>query len=128
MIFVIDLVFSESKRGLQKEAKSTEFLYSAERPRRVISKPCCVKGIPLFPRNLKLNYPRNKLISYKCPLLWKTQPKLCQICANLICVIDLIFSESKKRFKEKARSKEFPYFSEKPGTGISKQNFLNLKQ
>ena len=29
----------------------------------------------------------------------------------VICVIDLTFSESKKRFQKKARSKEFPFCS-----------------
>ena len=124
MIFVTDLIFSESKRGLDKEAKSTEFLCSAERPSRGISKPYYVKEIPLFPRNLKLNYPRNKLIPCKLSLLSKTQPKLFQICTNLICVIDLIFSESKKHFKKKARSKEFPYFSESQGQAFQNQTML----
>ena len=54
----IDLIFSESKNRFQKKAKSKEFLYSPERPRRAISKPNYVKGIPLLTRNLKLNYPR----------------------------------------------------------------------
>ena len=33
--------------------------------------------------------------------------KFFQICANFICLTDLIFSESKKRFQQKAKSKEF---------------------
>ena len=101
-----------------------EFLYSPERQRRVISKPNYVKGIRLLPRNSKLNYPTNKLVPYKCSLLWKTQSKLFQICANLICVIDLIFPESKKRFQKKARSKEFRYFLEDQGEAFQNQTML----
>ena len=75
MICVIKLVFSESKKSFQKKARCEEFPYSSERARRGISKPNCIKGIPLLSRNLELNYPRNKLIPYKCTLLWKTQNK-----------------------------------------------------
>ena len=34
-------------------------------------------------RNLKLKYRRNKLITKKCPVFWKTQPNLFQNCENL---------------------------------------------
>ena len=44
-------------------------------------------------------------------------------CLN-ICVIDLTFSQSKKCFQKKTRSKEFTYFSERPRTGISKPTYV----
>ena len=73
-ICVTHLIFSKGKKRFQQKAKSKEFLYSPERPRTGISKPNCVKVVYLLSRNLKVNYPRNKPIPYKCPILWKTQP------------------------------------------------------
>ena len=40
-------------------------------------------GMPLFSKNLKIQYLRNKLILYKFPASWKRQAKLFQNCANL---------------------------------------------
>ena len=42
----------------------------------------------------------------------------------VISVIDLVFSKRKKSFQEKARSKEFPYSSERSRTSISKPNYV----
>ena len=39
--------------------------------------------MPLLSRNLKIYFPRNKLIPYKSRVLWKTQRKLFQNCAKL---------------------------------------------
>ena len=36
VIFVIEIMFSESKKRFQVKAKSKEFLYSPERPKRGI--------------------------------------------------------------------------------------------
>ena len=82
-------------KPFRKKARAKEFFYSPERPRTGISKPNCVKVVSLLSRNLKLNYPRNKLIPYKSPILWKTQPKLFQICGNR--------TKSKNRFETKLR-------------------------
>ena len=60
----------------------SNFTYSSERPGTGISKPNYVKGISLLSRTFKLNYMANKLIPYKCLLLWKTQPKLFEICTS----------------------------------------------
>ena len=43
----------------------------------------------------------------------------------VICVIDLIFSESKKLFQKKPGSKEFHYFSERKRIGLSRNFKLN---
>ena len=43
---------------------------------------------------------------------------------NWICVIDLIFSQNKRRFQKKLESKKFPYSSEKPRRAISKQKYV----
>ena len=82
VICVYDLISSKSKKRFQKKARPKKSHYSSERPRAGISKPNYVKGIPLLLKNLKLNYPRNQLIPYKCIILWKTQPKIFQICAD----------------------------------------------
>ena len=118
--------FSENKKRLQKKARSKEFPYSSEKSSTTISKPNYVKGVSLLSRNLKLNYPRNELIPWKCPILWKTQAKLFQICAHWICVTELILSESKISFQQKAKSKEFFYSPERPRTGISKPNCVKV--
>ena len=115
---------SRKQTNFQKKARSKKFPYSSERPRGTISKSNYVKRIPLLSKKLKLNYPRNKGIPYKCCLFWKTQPKLFEICTNWICVIALIFSENKKRFQKKPRPKEFSYSSEKLRTAISKPNYV----
>ena len=49
---------------------------------KLLLKASNAKGIPLLSRNLKLNYPKNKLVLQKCRILRKRQRKLFQNCAN----------------------------------------------
>ena len=43
--------------------------------KKTFLEPNIAKEMPLLSRNLKIWYPRNKLILYKYLMLWKTQPK-----------------------------------------------------
>ena len=62
---------------------SKELFLVKKTPTNFFLKVKKTKGMPLFSRNLKIHFPRNKLIQYKSCVLWKTQPKLFQNCAKL---------------------------------------------
>ena len=71
------------KKPFSNKVMSRESFLCAQTARKILLKANNVKGISLSSRNGKIKYPRIKLIPYKSPILWKTQPSLFQNCANL---------------------------------------------
>ena len=80
--FKIVQIRTVDKKLFSNQIVSRKLFVCARTARKLCLKVCKAKGMLLLFRNLKIQYPRNSLIPFKSPVLWKTQPKLFQNCAS----------------------------------------------
>ena len=84
-------------------------------PRKLPLKVKKAKRMPLMSRNLKIRYPREKLIPYESPVLWKTQPNLFESCAN--------WTNKQKPFSKQLRLQN-SFFIQKLWSSYTKKQLL----
>ena len=73
---------NQTKKSLSNLLMSRKSILCTKTARNLLLKAINANGIPLLSRNLKIQYLRNKLIPYKCLVLWKTKEKVFQDCVN----------------------------------------------
>ena len=75
---IITQIGTRDDKLFSNQILSRESLLCAKTASESSLKADNANAMPLLSRNLKIQHPRNKLIPYKSPALWKTQANLFQ--------------------------------------------------